>query len=136
MLIDGLGKRYVFKELRATSTAGVTYADEPVKGRTSHVVEAFQYLYTHVAAWPSMTRETRWRGVGGSRNGGWCENVAWSINARMRTSAPINEKLWILSVYKLTYLAFVRNSTTEARPYPFPCENCFVGREPNDEERT
>ncbi|MFM0723862.1 hypothetical protein PQQ53_09240 [Paraburkholderia strydomiana] len=50
MLIDGLGRSYVHRRLRVVSTAGAQeYANEPVKGPTSHVVEAFQYLALHVA---------------------------------------------------------------------------------------
>lgn len=49
MLIDGLGRIYVHRKLRATTTTGLEYANEPVKGPTSHVVEAFQYLCVHVA---------------------------------------------------------------------------------------
>ncbi|WP_322107382.1 hypothetical protein [Paraburkholderia sp. J41] len=49
MLIDGLGKSYVHRRLRATATTGLQYANEPVKGTTSHVCEAFQYLCLHVA---------------------------------------------------------------------------------------
>jgi hypothetical protein len=64
LLIDGLGKSYVYRKLRATSTAGVAYADEPEKGRTSHVVEAFQYLCTHVArvAVDDEGETVAWRG--------------------------------------------------------------------------
>jgi hypothetical protein len=43
MLIDGLGRSYVHRRLRATATTG------PVKGPTSHVCEAFQYLALHLA---------------------------------------------------------------------------------------
>ncbi|MFM0175593.1 hypothetical protein PQR33_40465 [Paraburkholderia sediminicola] len=49
MLIDGLGRSYVHRKLRATTTTGLDYANEPVKGPTSHVVEAFQYLAVHIA---------------------------------------------------------------------------------------
>lgn len=49
MLIDGLGRSYVHRKLRATTTTGLDYANEPVKGTTSHVVEAFQYLAVHIA---------------------------------------------------------------------------------------
>ena len=31
------------------TTGGIAYANEPVKGPTSHVVESFQYLALHVA---------------------------------------------------------------------------------------
>jgi hypothetical protein len=49
MLIDGLARSYVHRRLRATVTTGLEYASEPVKGPTSHVVEAFQYLSMHIA---------------------------------------------------------------------------------------
>ncbi|CAM2164957.1 hypothetical protein PSAC2689_130077 [Paraburkholderia sacchari] len=49
MLIYGLGRSYVHRRLRATATTGLEYANEPVKGPTSHVCEAFQYLALHVA---------------------------------------------------------------------------------------
>jgi hypothetical protein len=64
LLIDGLGKSYVYRKLRATSTPGVAYADEAEKGRTSHVIEAFQYLCTHVArvAVDDEGKSVAWRG--------------------------------------------------------------------------
>ncbi|CAE6861592.1 hypothetical protein R75461_08012 [Paraburkholderia nemoris] len=49
MLIDELARSYVHRRLRATATTGLEYANEPVKGPTSHVAEAFQYLAMHVA---------------------------------------------------------------------------------------
>ncbi|QGZ64365.1 hypothetical protein [Paraburkholderia acidisoli] len=49
MLLDGLGRSYVHRKLRVTATTGLEYANEPVKGPTSHVCEAFQYLCLHVA---------------------------------------------------------------------------------------
>ncbi|BCQ25402.1 hypothetical protein NK8_35790 [Caballeronia sp. NK8] len=67
------GKSYVYKKLRATSTAGVAYADEPEKGCTSHVVEAFQYLCTHVARVAVDDEGDTVACRGGSGNGGWCD---------------------------------------------------------------
>ncbi|MBB2999446.1 hypothetical protein [Paraburkholderia tropica] len=42
MLIDGLGHSYVYRKLRATTITGLNYANEPMKGPTNHVCEAFQ----------------------------------------------------------------------------------------------
>jgi hypothetical protein len=49
MLIDRPSRGYVHRKPRATKTTGLDYANEPVKGPASHVVEAFQYLAVHIA---------------------------------------------------------------------------------------
>lgn len=69
MLIDGSGRRYVRRKLRTTATTGLQYANEPVKGPTSHVVEAFQYLALHLAQSARRKRSRTGRGCR-SRSGG------------------------------------------------------------------
>lgn len=49
MLIAGLGRSYMHRRQRATVTTGLEYANEPAKGPTSHVCDAFQYLCLHAA---------------------------------------------------------------------------------------
>jgi hypothetical protein len=65
MLIDGLGKSYVYRKLRATSTAAWPAPMNPKKAGRATWSMAFSTSARTWRAWPWMTRGRPWRGAGG-----------------------------------------------------------------------